>query len=109
MKSIKTVFIAITIAIVLVIFAGQTVFSLVQFNSIIGQEVKNSLKYRAEDDASNLNSYIQGIETVGKVIANNIQAMPTIQIDTLSAMIGKYIEDNKIVYGAGFWLEPNVV
>ncbi|MFZ5644957.1 MAG: methyl-accepting chemotaxis protein [Bacillota bacterium] len=106
MKSIKTIFITISLLITVIIFAAQTGFGFYQFKAIVSKEVEAGLKLQAEKEALLLSERISDVGKNSVSFAKNIEGLSNYNANLLLDQIKPYIKDNKLVYGGGFWFEP---
>lgn len=106
MKSIRGLFITFILLITVVIFVIQTGLSDFQFQSAISDSVQSGLSVQSEKEAANLYSELLQAGKSGELYAYNIEVMPALNTDYLVSMFGKYMENNKIIVGGGFWFEP---
>lgn len=110
MKSLKTIIITYVLAICLIIFTLQSVFTLYNFSGIISSEVEKSITIQVEKEAAKLSEHITNMAGLGGILAKNIVAMSSSKysLDLLMDTQKAYIKDDNLVIGSGFWMEPYV-
>ena len=109
MKSIRTLFITITVLITVAIFTTQAAISYFSFSKITIDSVENNLKTQAEKEAAVLNSKITGVGKASSSLADMVASMTTIDDQTLFNVIGSQIKKDPMIFGGGFWMEPYIV
>lgn len=109
MKSIRTLFLTITVLITVVIFTFQAAFSYFSFSNIMYDTVESNLKTQAEKEASVLNSSLMSVGRSASNLADTVASMSQIDNNTLFNIIGSQIKKDKMIYGGGFWMEPYYV
>lgn len=106
MKSIKSIVITAIVAFTLVIFLLQIGISIFSFNNLIDDEVKTKLNLKAEKEAAFINSKFSRWGQASESYASSIGVMPGYNTDILLDVLRKYIENDELIVGGGFWLEP---
>ncbi len=106
MKSIRTLFITITVLITIAIFTAQAAISYFSFSKISFDSVESNLKIQAEKEAAILDSKLTGVGKASSGLASMISSMNQIEDQTLFNIIGSEMRKNPMVYGGGFWMEP---
>lgn len=106
MKSLRGLFITITIGVTFLIFATVVGYNLLQFNQIISIEVQNQLKNQAEKEASKINSRLELIGRQNLLSGKNMEAMSKYDTNTIMKTNIDYIKLDPMILGAGFWMEP---
>ncbi len=87
MKSIRTLFIAITVLITVAIFTTQAAISYFSFSKISFDSVEANLETQAEKEAAILNSNLTGIGRASVGLADTVAAMAQIEDETLFNII----------------------
>jgi methyl-accepting chemotaxis protein len=109
MKSIRTLFITITVLITVAIFTAQAAISYISFSRISFDSVESNLKIQAEKEAAILNSRMTTVGKASNSLADTIASMTQIDDATLFNLISSQIRKDSMVYGGGFWMEPYIV
>ncbi len=109
MRSIRTLFITITILITIAIFTTQAAISYVSFSKITYDSVEENLKTQAEKEAAILNSKLMGVGKASSSLADMAASMNEIEAGTLFNVIGNEMKKDPMIFGGGFWMEPYVV
>lgn len=106
MKSIRTLFITITVLITVAIFTAQAAISYYSFSNISYDSVESNLKIQAEKEAAILNSKLMGVGKSASSLADMVSAMSQIDDATLFNVIGSQMKKDSMIFGGGFWMEP---
>jgi methyl-accepting chemotaxis protein len=106
MKSIRTLFITITVLITVAIFTAQAAISYFSFSKISFDSVESNLKIQAEKEAAVLDSKLTGVGKASSGLAAMVASMNTIDDQTLFNVIGSQMKKDPMIYGGGFWMEP---
>jgi len=109
MKSIRTLFITITVVITVAIFTAQAAISYFSFSEISYEAVENNLKTQAEKEAAILNSVLTGVGKASSSLADTVASMSRIDDATLFNIIGNQLKKEPMIFGGGFWMEPYYV
>lgn len=109
MKSIRTLFIAITVIITVAIFTTQAAISYFSFSKITYESVENNLKTQAEKEAAVLNSKLTAVGKASSGLADTISSMSQLDDATLFNIIGSQMKKDAMIFGGGFWMEPYYV
>ncbi|HVI39758.1 MAG TPA: cache domain-containing protein, partial [Anaerovoracaceae bacterium] len=106
MKSIRTLFITITVLITVAIFTTQAAISYFSFSKITYDSVENNLKIQAEKEAAILNSSLTGVGKAASGLADTVASMSQIDDATLFNIMRSQIKKDPMICGGGFWMEP---
>jgi methyl-accepting chemotaxis protein len=106
MRSIRTLFVTITVLITVTIFTTQAAISYYSFSKISFDSVESNLKIQAEKEAAVLNSKLTGVGKSSSGLADMVASMNQIDDQTLFNVIASQMKKNPMIYGGGFWLEP---
>ena len=106
MNGIKRLSLTILIAIVVTLSVVQTGFSLLMFNRHNTEEVKESLNFKAEKEALYVSSELMKMEEASVNYAAAVASVPNYNQGLLLNILEKYIMNEKLIVGGGFWLEP---
>lgn len=106
MKSIRTLFITITVLITVAIFTAQAAISYYSFSNISYDSVESNLKTQAEKEAAILNSKLMGVGKASSSLADMVSSMSQIDDATLFNVIGSQMKKDPMIFGGGFWMEP---
>ncbi len=106
MKSIRTLFITITVLITVAIFTAQAAISYFSFSEISFDSVESNLKIQAEKEAAILNSRLTSVAKSSSGLASTIASMSQLEDQTLFNIIGSEMKKDPMIYGGGFWMEP---
>lgn len=108
MKSIKTIIVSVTIFITVLIFAAQTGMGFYKFNNILSNQIESSLKNSVEKEAGFLNGRLDNVAKLARILAANLESMPQTNIEVYESSIKKYIGEETLALGSGYWLEPYI-
>lgn len=106
MKSIRTLFILITVIITIAIFTTQAVISYFSFSRITYDSVEENLKTQAEKEAAVLNSSLNEVGKASSGLADMVAAMDHIDDATLTNVMINQAQKDKMICGGGYWMEP---
>lgn len=106
-RSIKTVFIAGMLLVVAVVMGIQAGLSLYFFQNSMEKKIYENLNNQAGQIQNKLDGRFQALGKYSELMAYNIGAMSNYDSNMLLGAIGKYIESDPLIVGAGFWFEPN--
>lgn len=106
MKSIKSIIITSLVVFTLAVFAVQIGFSFNGFNRLITEEVNTNLQVKAEKEAATVHAQFAKWGEASRFYASIIGSMPGYDTDLLLSILEKYLEDDQLIVGGGFWLEP---
>jgi len=106
MKSIRVLFLTITVLITVAIFTTQAAISYFSFSEISYNSVEENLETQAEKEAAVLNSRLIGVGRAAAGLADTIASMSQIEDETLFSIISRQIQKDQIICGGGFWMEP---
>lgn len=109
MKSIRTLFITITVLITVVIFAAQGAISYFSFSNIIYDSVEGNLKTQAEKEAAILDSKLMGVGKASSGLADTVASMSQVDDAALFHVIDSQMRKDSMIVGGGFWMEPYYV
>ncbi|MCT4563622.1 MAG: methyl-accepting chemotaxis protein [Maledivibacter sp.] len=106
MKSIKnTVIVAIVVFTVVLSFV-QISLNILTFKRVFRDTINTTLTFQAEKEASYLNSKFSKWGDSGQSYASTIGVMPGYDTDILLSILKKHIENDDLIIGGGFWLQP---
>ena len=105
MRSIRSIFIMVTIAISFLVFALQGIFSYIQTKDIIAQEVERTLTYQSQYEAKNIETTLNHLGSLSKTAAKNMEAIHQDGLGLLKLM-DKYVLADQGVFGGGYWYAP---
>lgn len=108
MKSVKTLFLLIALTITVLIFTTQAVLNFTNFRGEIQQEVQRKLTNQVQKDAQKLYADMSEAAKSCQLLACDLKVTPVQKSDIIFPIIKEYVLDNPMIYGSGFWLEPNV-
>ncbi|ABO48932.1 methyl-accepting chemotaxis sensory transducer [Desulforamulus reducens MI-1] len=106
MKSIKFIIVTITISITVLIFAAQTGLGFYHFKSILSTQIESSLKTDVEKEAGFLNGKLDNVGKLARILAADLESLPQYNIELYEPIIKKYIQEEDLALGSGYWLEP---
>ncbi|HWQ80273.1 MAG TPA: methyl-accepting chemotaxis protein [Anaerovoracaceae bacterium] len=109
MKSIRTLFILITVLITVAIFTAQAAISYFSFSEISYDSVESNLKTQAEKEAAVLNARLLGVGKASSSLADTVASMDTLDETTLFELISIQAKKDAMIFGGGFWMEPYYV
>ncbi|WP_432402018.1 methyl-accepting chemotaxis protein [Wukongibacter sp. M2B1] len=106
MKSIRNIVILAIVAFTVLISFFQIGFSIFNFNKLIKGEVNEKLKLKAEKEAAFIYSKFSKWGEASEGYASVIGVMPGYDTDTILNILKRHIENDQLLVGGGFWLEP---
>ncbi len=106
LKSIKTIFAVIMVIMTVIVFSLQTGFNLYHFTKVLEEKVFALLDAQARNEATRLNSEFVVIGKTVESLAKAMESMKGYDTAIILDIVKRYMSDEPLVYGGGFWLEP---
>ncbi|WP_227763654.1 methyl-accepting chemotaxis protein [Zhaonella formicivorans] len=106
MKSIKAAFIVLILIVTVLIFAAQTGYSFWNFKGVLMETTDQQMLNLVAKEAEGFNKSLQLTGSLANIIAGNLEANNQYDYELYVEAIKKYLEENKLAIGAGYWLEP---
>ena len=107
MKSIKTLFILVAIAISFSVFSLQGVFNYFQSKEILAAEIEKSLSYQVSFEAQKVERDLFHIATLTEATARDMETSEK-DVDNLLKILANYMQSDKMIFGGGCFYEPYV-
>lgn len=108
MRSIKTILLWSTMIVSALLFLAQMLFSIMDYQHSLQQEIQRDMLLQARNEAAALESRLTWVSSslvsMGGVIES--ASYSGLQQSQLISLQSKLFQDNPFVYGWGFWFEP---
>lgn len=107
MKSIRNLFIVVTVVVSLLVFSLQGLYTYLQTKDIVAVEVENTLKYQSLYEAKSIENTLNYLGNLSEAAANNMEIFAK-DPNGLLQIMSKYVLVDKMIFGGGYWYEPYV-
>ncbi len=107
-RSIKSILLWSTMIVSALLFLAQMIFSIVDYQQNLQQEIERGMLLQARNDAAVLEAKINWISSAMISMSRVIESVSYsgLKRDQLLALQSRLLQDNDLVYGWGFWFEP---
>mgnify|MGYP000846263640 CR=1 FL=1 len=106
--SIRTLLIFTVVFLTVIVFAVQTIYSMISFRGNIVAEINNKLIYQAGEEAEKFYASVDSVGKLAQIQAYEVAALGPQNYEKLLNAAKSYVEKNDLACGSGIWLEPYV-
>lgn len=106
--SIRTLLISAVIVLTVIVFAVQTIYSMISFKNNIITEISDKLVYQAGEASEKFYASVDSVGKLAQIQAYEVAALGPQSYEKLLEAAKTYVEKNELACGSGIWLEPYV-
>lgn len=106
--SIRTLLISAVIVLTVIVFAVQTIYSMISFKNNIITEISDKLVYQAGEASEKFYASVDSVGKLAQIQAYEVAALDPQSYEKLLEAAKTYVEKNELACGSGIWLEPYV-
>ena len=108
MKSIRNVLVSILALVTIVVFIFQSVFTFIQFRSIMFAEQQDKLQLQAVKEATHLQGLLENTGKLTQSFSYAVSNGDLASIANMEQTLVDVVSADPLIVGGGFWMEPFV-
>ena len=106
-SGIQAILVTFTLAVTIVIFSVQTGIGLLRNQDVMRRQVEDNMMASTGKEATLLGNRIETVAAAGSSLSRMISTVSTLSDDDLLKYAEAAVMENPLLFGSGYWFEPN--
>ncbi len=104
---LQAILVTITLAVTIVVFSVQTAIGLLRNQDVMRRQVEDNMTASAGKEATLLGNHIETVAAAGSGLARMLSTVAVLSDEDLLQYAESAVMGNPLLFGSGYWFEPN--